>query len=177
MKIRLIAVGQRPPEWVSKGFTDYARRFPREMPLDLVEVAPAVRRSAKSVRTGAKSVRTSAEPARRNLPEDRVRELEAERLLGQVGDREWVVALDERGKSWTTLQMAEKLDDWRMQGRDVAFLIGGADGLDEVCRARADHVLALSVMTFPHALVRILLAEQLYRAWTVLSGHPYHRGC
>jgi 23S rRNA (pseudouridine1915-N3)-methyltransferase len=106
-----------------------------------------------------------------------VRELEAQRLLGQVGDREWVVALDERGKSWTTLQLAEKLDDWRMQGRDVAFLIGGADGLDEVCRVRADHVLALSAMTFPHALVRILLAEQLYRAWTVLSGHPYHRGC
>ncbi len=155
MKIRLIAVGQRPPEWVTDGFSDYARRLPREMPLELVEVAPA---------------------ARRNAPKARIRELEAQRLLGHVGSRDWVVALDEGGKAWSTLQLAKKLDDWRMQGRDVAFLVGGADGLDPSCLGRADEVLSLSAMTLPHALVRVVLAEQLYRAWTILSGHPYHRG-
>ncbi len=155
MKIRLIAVGQRPPEWVTDGFSDYARRLPREMPLDLVVVAPA---------------------ARRNAPKERIRELEAQRLLGQVGSRDWVVALDVGGKAWNTLQLAKKLDDWRMQGRDVAFLVGGADGLDPLCLRRADEVLSLSAMTLPHALVRVVLAEQLYRAWTILSGHPYHRG-
>lgn len=154
MKIRLIAVGQRPPGWVSEGFAEYARRLPREMPLELVEVLPA---------------------ARKGSPE-RAREVETQRLFGQVGSRDWVVALDERGKTWSTLALAEKLDDWRMQGRDVAFLIGGADGLGDACRARADHVLSLSAMTLPHALVRVVIAEQVYRAWTIISGHPYHRG-
>ncbi len=155
MKIRLIAVGQRPPEWVTRGFTEYARRLPREMPLELTEVLPA---------------------ARKGSARDRVRELESQRLLGQVGSRDWIVALDERGKTWSTLELAEKLDDWRMQGRDVTFLIGGADGLDEACLARADQVVSLSALTLPHALVRVVLAEQIYRAWTILTGHPYHRG-
>ena len=154
MKIRLITVGQRPPEWVAKGFAEYARRMPREMPLELIEVSPAVGKGGSRARA---------------------RESQAQRLLGQVGSGDWVVALDERGKTWSTLDLARKMDDWRMQGRDVTFLIGGADGLDEACRARADHVLALSAMTLPHALVRVVIAEQLYRAWTVLSGHPYHR--
>lgn len=155
MKLRLIAVGQRPQGWVAEGFAQYARRLPREMPLELIEVPSATRA--------------------RESPE-RVREAEARGLLGQVGDRDWVVALDERGKTWSTLALAEKLDDWRMQGRDVTFLIGGAEGLGDACRARADEVLSLSAMTLPHALVRVVLAEQIYRAWTVLSGHPYHRG-
>lgn len=155
MKIRLIAVGQRPPEWVSRGFTEYARRLPREMPLELIEVAAARRKNASGQQAG---------------------ELEAQRLLAQVRPGDLLVALDERGKTWSTLELAQKLDDWRMQGRDVAFLIGGADGLDPACRERADQVLSLSAMTLPHALVRVVLAEQLYRAWTILTGHPYHRG-
>lgn len=155
MKIRLIAVGHRPPEWVSAGFEEYARRLPREMPLELVEISPATRK---------------------NLPADRVRRSEAERILGQVGDRDWVVALDQRGAGRSTQELAGRLDDWRMQGRDVTLLIGGADGLDAACRERADEVLSLSAMTLPHALVRVVIAEQLYRAWTILSGHPYHRG-
>lgn len=138
-----------------KGFTEYARRLPREMPLDLVEVPPA---------------------ARRNAPVAHVRSQEAQRLLDQVDPKDWVVVLDERGTTWTTLRLAERLDDWRMHGRNVAFLVGGADGLDASCLERADEVLSLSAMTLPHALVRVLLAEQIYRAWTVLSGHPYHRG-
>ncbi|MFW6092994.1 MAG: 23S rRNA (pseudouridine(1915)-N(3))-methyltransferase RlmH [Pseudomonadota bacterium] len=155
MRIRLISVGRRPPEWVSAGFSEYARRLPRELRLELIEVAP-----------GARGKRGSA----------RGRELEGQRLLSQLGDDDWVVALDERGKTWSTLGLAERLDDWRMQGRDVAFLVGGADGLDECCLGRADHVLSLSAMTLPHLLVRVVLAEQIYRAWTVLTGHPYHRG-
>jgi 23S rRNA (pseudouridine1915-N3)-methyltransferase len=155
VKIRLVAVGQRPPEWVVKGFTEYARRLPREMALELVEIAPAVRR---------------------NTSVAQVREREAQRLLDQVTPRSWVVALDEHGTAWSTLRLAERLDDWRMQGRDVVFLVGGADGLDSSCLERADEVLSLSAMTLPHALVRVIIAEQLYRAWTVLNGHPYHRG-
>lgn len=155
MKLRLIAVGTRPPEWVANGFRDYARRLPREMALELVEIPPA---------------------ARRNLPAERIREIEAARLLAQVGTRDRLVALDERGRTWSTVELAQRLDDWRMQGRDVAFLIGGADGLADACRQRADQVLSLSAMTLPHGLVRVVLAEQLYRAWTVISGHPYHRG-
>lgn len=155
MKIRLIAVGRRPPEWVTAGFHDYARRLPRDMPLELLEVAPA---------------------ARKQTSPERVRELEAERLLTRVGKQDRVVALDERGAVWSTFDLAEKLEDWRMQGRDVTFLAGGADGLDSGCRRRADDVLSLSAMTLPHALVRVVLAEQIYRAWTVVSGHPYHRG-
>ena len=155
MKIRLIAVGQRPPQWVTTGFTEYAKRMPREMPLQLVEVPAA---------------------SRRNVPAAKVRELEADRLLGQLGAGDRVVVLDERGKSWSTLVLAENLDDWRMQGRNVAVLVGGADGLHARCLDRADDILSLSAMTLPHALVRVLLAEQIYRAWTVRSGHPYHRG-
>jgi 23S rRNA (pseudouridine1915-N3)-methyltransferase len=154
LKIRLVAVGQRPPEWVVKGFSEYARRLPREMPLDLVEIAPA---------------------ARKNAPTVQVRVQEAQRLLAQVGAKDWVIVLDERGATWSTQRLAEKLDDWRMQGRNVVFLVGGADGLDAACFERADEVLSLSAMTLPHAMVRVLLAEQLYRAWTVISGHPYHR--
>ena len=155
MKLRLVAVGTRPPAWVSAGFETYARRLPREMPLELVEVPSA---------------------ARRNVPSARVREAEGARLLAQTGARDWVVALDERGRARTTPELSGRLDDWRMQGRDVAFLIGGADGLDAACLERADETLSLSAMTLPHALVRVFLAEQLYRAWTVLSGHPYHTG-
>ena len=152
MKIRLIAVGSRPPEWVSRGFEEYARRLPREMPLELVEVLPAARK------VGTRG---------------RVRDVEAQRLLGQLGSRDWVVALDERGKTWSTLDLAKKLDDWRMQGRDVTFLVGGAEGLDDACRARAHDVLSLSALTLPHALVRVVLAEQIYRAYTILRGEPY----
>ena len=155
MKLRLIAVGQRPPEWVTRGFTEYARRLPRELALELVEIPSAGRSNAGPARTRA---------------------LEGERLLQAVGPRGRVVALDERGVSWTTERLAERLEDWRMQGSDVAFLVGGADGLDQACLERADDVLSLSAMTLPHALVRVVLAEQLYRAWTILSGHPYHRG-
>lgn len=154
MKLRLIAVGAKSPDWVDAGFTDYARRMPRECALELVEVAPANRK-------GWQAERILAE--------------EAQRILARVGRSDQVVALDVAGRACSTEKLANKLDDWRMQSGDVSFLIGGADGLDARCLTRADETLSLSAMTFPHQLVRVMLAEQLYRAWTILHGHPYHR--
>lgn len=147
-------MGERPRSWVVDGFDDYARRLPRESELSLVEVAAGAGK-------GRAPERTRADQARR--------------LLRQLGQNDWVVALDCEGAACTTQQLADKLDHWRMQGRDVAFLVGGADGLDASCLSRADEVMSLSKLTFPHELVRVILAEQIYRAWTILSRHPYHR--
>jgi 23S rRNA (pseudouridine1915-N3)-methyltransferase len=154
VKLRLVAVGTKSPDWVDAGFTDYARRMPRECALELVEVAPA---------------------SRKGWPAERILADEGERILARIGRSDRVVALDVAGKACSTEQLAKKLDNWRMQGGDVSFLIGGADGLDRSCLTRADESISLSAMTFPHQLVRVMLAEQLYRAWTVLHGHPYHR--
>ncbi len=153
MKLRLIAVGAKSPGWVEAGFNDYARRMPRECALELIELTPA----------------------NRKWPMDRILSDEGQRMLGRLGGSDRVVALDVIGKPCSTEQLAKKLDNWRMEGGDVSFLIGGADGLDEACLVRADESISLSAMTFPHLLVRVMLAEQLYRAWTVLHGHPYHR--
>jgi 23S rRNA (pseudouridine1915-N3)-methyltransferase len=154
VKLRLVAVGAKSPGWVDAGFSDYARRMPRECALELVEIAPA---------------------NRKGWPVTRMLADEGGRILARVARTDHVVALDVAGKACSTEQLAKKLDNWRMQGGDVSFLIGGADGLDASCLARADESISLSAMTFPHQLVRVMLAEQLYRAWTVLHGHPYHR--
>jgi 23S rRNA (pseudouridine1915-N3)-methyltransferase len=145
-------VGERPRAWVSEGFSEYARRLPRETALSLVEV-----------------------PSGKARPPERARLEQAERMLKRLGPNDWVVALDCAGEVCSTQQLSRKLDHWRMQGCDVAFLVGGADGLDQSCLTKADEVMSLSKLTFPHELVRVILAEQLYRAWTILSGHPYHR--
>lgn len=154
MKLRLVAVGAKSPGWVDAGYSDYARRMPRECALDLVEIAPA---------------------NRRGWPSERILADEGERILARVGRSDRVVALDVGGKSCSTEQLAKKLDSWRMLGCNVSFLIGSADGLDHSCLSRADESISLSAMTFPHQLVRVMLAEQLYRAWTIVHGHPYHR--
>jgi len=150
----LLAVGERPRSWVTDGFTEYARRLPRDSQLSLVEVPSGTGKGRPAARTRAE---------------------QAERLLKRLGQNDWVVALDADGEGCNTQRLAVKLDHWRMQGRDVAFLVGGADGLDPSCLTRADEIMSLSKLTFPHELVRIILAEQIYRAWTILSGHPYHR--
>jgi 23S rRNA (pseudouridine1915-N3)-methyltransferase len=154
VKLRLLVVGQRPAAWVSAGFQDYARRMPREMALELTEL-PAF--------------------TRKNVSVERARRMEGDRMLERLGPRDQVVALDVGGRAWTTADLVGRLEQWRMLGRDVTFLVGGADGLDPRCLGRADEVFSLSALTFPHGLVRIILAEQLYRAWTIASGHPYHR--
>ena len=159
MRLIVCCVGQRAPAWVSAGFDDYARRMPREMPIHLVEVRPE-RRPAKA--PGAASLA-------------RMVTLEAERIRAALPSACTVVALDETGRSFTTSQFARRLEEFRREGRDVAFVIGGADGLDKGLKQSAALLLSLSTMTLPHQLVRVLLVEQLYRGASLLQHHPYHR--
>jgi len=155
MRIHLFAVGTRMPAWVSTGFREYAKRLPRECSLRLVEITPG--RRGKSI------------PVERAIGE------EGQQMLAALPRDCLVVALDVQGKSWTTPVLAARLQDWMSGGRDVALLVGGADGLASDCLARADLSWSLSKLTYPHALVRIIVAEQLYRAWSINAGHPYHR--
>jgi 23S rRNA (pseudouridine1915-N3)-methyltransferase len=142
------------PAWVSAGWTDYARRMPHEFALELTELKPEPREGGK--------------PVARLLAAEGARIASACR--GTV-----VVALDERGQPWTTRMLADHLARWRDASRDVAFVIGSADGLADSIKRDAQAIVALSAMTLPHGLVRVLVAEQLYRAASILSGHPYHR--
>lgn len=155
MRIHLIAVGTRMPEWVEQGFREYARRLPRECALRLVEI-PIGRRSKAQAATAAQ------------LEEGRL-------MLAAVPKGCTIIALDVGGLGWSTRDLATQLEQWLASGRDVALLVGGPDGLAPDCLARAEHRWSLSALTFPHALVRILVSEQLYRAWSLLHNHPYHR--
>lgn len=154
MRLRLVAVGTRMPGWVDEGFRDYAGRMPRECRLELREV-PLGRRSR-----GTEPVRAIA--------------AEGEHLL--AGSEDCVrVCLDVQGSAVDTVGLSRKLAGWLQEGQDVALLVGGPDGLAPACLEAARWRWSLSPLTLPHGLVRVLVAEQLYRAWTVLSGHPYHR--
>ena len=155
MRIDVVAVGRRPPAWVQAGFDEFAGRMPRHLPLGLRTVNPG--------------------QARRGGDLDRARAQEWAALRDAAGAAR-LVALDERGRSWSTQDLADYLDDAMQQGRDLAFVIGGADGLDPDGRRMAECCWSLSALTLPHMLVRVVVAEQLYRAWTLLAGHPYHRG-
>jgi 23S rRNA (pseudouridine1915-N3)-methyltransferase len=155
MHIRLIAVGTRVPDWIVSGYQDYASRLPREWRLQLYEVAPVKR--AKSM-DSARLLRD-----------------EGQRILTLIPDTALAVALVADGRQWSTGQLAEQLQNWLLQGRDLVFVIGGADGLDQRVLQRCETHWSLSALIFPHALVRILIAEQLYRAWSILNNHPYHR--
>ena len=155
MRIHLLAVGTRMPSWVVEGYREYTRRLPRECSLHLVEIPPAKRHKSMTV--------------------EQARQQEGQALLAALPKDCKVVALDVRGKPWSTETLAAQLDDWLVSGRDVALLVGGPDGLSDACLERADQRWSLSALTYPHALVRIVLAEQLYRAWTISTGHPYHR--
>ena len=159
MKIVLAAVGTRMPRWVDEAFEDYAKRLPPACRLTLREIPTAYRGAA--VRKGA----VSAASMRR----------EGEGLLRAVPNGARVVALDERGAAWSTADLAERLEGWMADGRGTVLLAGGPDGLARECRERADLTWSLSRLTFPHALVRVIVAEQLWRAWSLLHRHPYHR--
>lgn len=155
MELRIVAVGEQPPRWVSDGVQEYTRRMPRQL------------------RTSVTTVRAATSKGNDDIKRQRADE--GRRLLkASEGCRR--IALDEGGKAWDTPGLARRLDDWLMDGADVALLIGGADGLDPACLEGADHRWSLSALTLPHMLVRVIVAEQLYRAWTVLNNHPYHRG-
>jgi 23S rRNA (pseudouridine1915-N3)-methyltransferase len=154
MKLLVLAIGQRQPAWADAAWADFAKRFPPEMRLEL----KALKAEPRSGRSPAQCMAAEAQRIEAACPKG------ARRVL-----------LDERGCSTTTPHLAERLSSWRGEGRDVAFLIGGPDGLDDALKAGADETLRLSDLTLPHAFVRVLLAEALYRAWTLLQGHPYHR--
>ncbi len=155
MQLIVAAVGHKMPGWIEAGFQEYAKRMPPECRLVLKEIKPIERSSGKNAETVMAQERTRIEAA---LPK---------------GGR--VIALDEHGAHMTTLQLSQQLSIWQHQGGDVSFVIGGADGLDAEFKKNADMLLRLSNMTLPHGLVRVILAEQLYRAWSILRNHPYHR--
>ena len=155
MQLIVAAVGHKMPSWIEAGFQEYAKRMPPECRLVLKEIKPIERSSGKNAETVMAQERIRIEAA---LPK---------------GGR--VIALDEHGAHMTTVQLSQQLSIWQQQGGDVSFVIGGADGLDAEFKKNADMLLRLSNMTLPHGLVRVILAEQLYRAWSILRNHPYHR--
>lgn len=155
MKLHIFAVGHKMPDWITAGFDEYAKRMPPELRIELREIKP--------------------EPRGTGRPAQSVMAAEGQRIESALPKGTRVVALDERGRDWTTMQFAAALPDWQRDGRDVAFVIGGADGLDPQVKARAEVLLRLSSLTLPHGMVRVLLAEQLYRAWSITQNHPYHR--
>ena len=154
MKLLLVAVGQRQPGWADEAYAEFAKRFPPEMRLEL-----------KAVKAEARGAKTA----------EQLMAAEAARIEAALPKGVRRVVLDERGERVTTLQLAARMKTWLHDGRDVALLIGGPDGLDASLKASADETLRLSELTLPHAFVRVLLAEALYRAWTVTVNHPYHR--
>jgi 23S rRNA (pseudouridine1915-N3)-methyltransferase len=154
MKISIVAVGQRQPAWADAAIKDYLDRLPGDWSVTVREV--------------------KAEP-RDGKPRERLMAAEAERLRAACPAGAVIVGLDERGKDWTTMQLAQALQGWRDEAQPVAFVIGGPDGLDDGFKRSARVLLRLSSLTLPHALARVLLAEQIYRAWSVLANHPYHR--
>lgn len=155
MQLTIAAVGTRLEQWIYDAFESYRKRLPRHLKLKFQEV-PLARRSA-----GTDSAAAIA--------------IEGERLLRSVSPDAYALILEERGRQWSSIELAAELKHWQEQDRDVAILIGGPDGLAEACRRRADRVWSLSRLTLPHGLVRVVLVEQLYRACSILQGHPYHR--
>lgn len=155
MKARLIAVGERAPHWVSEGFAEYRKRLSHWLPLELVEIAPGLRGKGRDTQ------RATAE--------------EGVRVLEALPKSAHVVVLDGRGKPWSSEQLAQRLEHWRGCGRDLALLIGGPEGHAAEVITRADEQWSLGPLTLPHMLVRLVAAEQLYRAAALLANHPYHR--
>lgn len=155
MKLRLLAVGTRMPDWVQEGFGDYAKRLSGDISLELVEITAGKRLKATDLA--------------------RVKEEEGEALLAALKPQERVIVLDVLGKALSTEDMAARLKDWQVDGRPAALLVGGPEGLSRAVLERADEKWSLSRLTLPHPLVRVVIAEQLYRSWSLLKGHPYHR--
>ncbi len=155
MKYFVISVGNKMPDWITSGFNEYTKRMSREAAISLIEIKPEPRNSGKTAM--------------------QITESEAQRIRAALPAGAMCIALDERGATPTTRQLAQQMQDWMQQGCDVAFVIGGADGLHESIKQQARQQMALSALTLPHGMVRVLLAEQLYRAHSLLHNHPYHR--
>lgn len=155
MKLKLIAVGTRMPGWVNEAYQDYANRMPADCALELLEIPLA--------------------PRTRKADTRRCSEVEGQRVLKAADSCAIKVLLDETGAAWSTRKLAAQMEQWRSAGGDVALLVGGPDGHGAAVRDAAQQRWSLSALTLPHAMVRVLLAEALYRAWSVLANHPYHR--
>ena len=153
MKLQVLSVGNRCPGWIRQGFDEYSKRMPKEMPLGLTEIAAPKHHQDSS----------------------KINELEAKKILQKIQPTDWVIALDEKGRHLSSSALAGELKRWRELGKDVVFVIGGANGLASEVLERANQQLSLSALTFPHYVVRLLIAEALYRAWSISIGHPYHR--
>ncbi|HEY9200300.1 MAG TPA: 23S rRNA (pseudouridine(1915)-N(3))-methyltransferase RlmH [Gammaproteobacteria bacterium] len=155
MRILLLAVGQKMPAWIEQGYQEYAQRMPAEARLELKEIAPGKRGKNADIK--------------------RIVEDEGQRMIAAIPRGAHIVVLDVEGRGHSTEQLAQRMDEWMHSGQDICLLVGGPEGLSAECRALADEKWSLSALTFPHPLVRVILAEQLYRAWSVLRNHPYHR--
>ncbi|MGB0495643.1 MAG: 23S rRNA (pseudouridine(1915)-N(3))-methyltransferase RlmH [Kangiellaceae bacterium] len=155
MKIKLIAVGTKMPAWVETAFSTYAQRLPKDCSLELIEIPVAKRTKNQLV--------------------DKWKEQEGRLILKAIDNTDWVVALEVDGQNWTTTKLAKQINNWQANGRNVALLVGGPDGLSQDCLARAQQKWSLSALTFPHPMVRVILSEAIYRAWSVTVNHPYHR--
>jgi 23S rRNA (pseudouridine1915-N3)-methyltransferase len=154
MKLKILSVGHKMPNWVELACAEYLKRMPREFSTEIVEIKPDKRASGKNSEV--------------------VQEAEAKRIL-EVADNDYLVVLDERGQEVTSLQLATKMEHWQTLGKDVSLVIGGADGLHPSLKQKADWLWSLSKLTMPHGLVRIMLSEQLYRAYSITQHHPYHK--
>ena len=155
MQLLIVAVGHKMPTWVEAGFGEYAKRMPPECRIVLREIRAADRSGGK--------------------PAEAAMQLERERIEATLPKGARIIALDEQGKDLSTVQLSQKFTQWQQDGRDVAFIIGGPDGLDIGFKEKADELIRISSLTLPHGMVRVLLAEQLYRAWSITQNHPYHR--
>lgn len=155
MRIRLLTITHKSPSWIQEGYEEYAKRLPASCALDLIEIA--------------------AEKRTANTDIKRLLEREGEKMLNAIKPNHRVIALDVKGELWTTEQLAHQLTAWQHDGRNVDLLIGGPDGLSPLCLQKAEQKWSLSPLTFPHILVRVMIAEQIYRAWSILQQHPYHR--
>jgi 23S rRNA (pseudouridine1915-N3)-methyltransferase len=155
VRVTIVSVGHKMPAWIQEGFHEYVRRMPPEIRIEMVELKPEERGAGKS--------------------SEKAKEIEGERLIAAVPDSAMLLALDEKGRSVTTQGLSVMLSEWMRDAVHPVFAIGGADGLSAAVKERADKLISLSALTLPHALVRVVLAEQLYRAWSILARHPYHR--
>jgi 23S rRNA (pseudouridine1915-N3)-methyltransferase len=155
MKFRICAVGQKMPAWIAEGFNEYSKRMPREASIELIEIRPEKRGEGRRI--------------------DQLLDAEAIRIRASLPPRCRLVVMDERGKQVNTAELSDVIAGWMRNGGDAAFIIGGADGLNAEIKRSAEEVLALSALTLPHGLARVVLAEQLYRAVSLIRGHPYHR--
>lgn len=155
MRVTILSVGHRMPAWIQEGYQEYTRRMPPEIRVEMVELKPEDRGAGRSV--------------------EKAKAVEGERVLAALPEGGTLLALDERGKAISTQGLSVLLAGWMRDGSHPVFAIGGADGHSDAVRERADKLLSLSALTLPHGMVRVLLAEQLYRAWSILARHPYHR--